>query len=273
LTSTTTQNLAPNFSSRGAFRAPGDDGPAFLAFGGAIPYEHFVQSRQPTRLEALRWVPDLRIVTMTPAVGAFVAIVGRDLLEHAQLTALDWEQTGGVANLTCIVLRQPGHGARPTSRDADPVDPAPTPLDALERIRARSGLTLEQIAPLAGVSRRSVQKWRAGEPISGRKAARLRAVADFLEMLGATEPRDIQTLLFAHKPHEISLYDLLREGRFESAIAQVTGARHSVSEAELKEIATSPTSPVTRMDLREAGVSAPAGSLRANRTRRVKAPG
>jgi len=50
--------------------------------------------------------------------------------------------------------------------------------ELLDRIQKVSGLTLEMIAPLAGVSRRSLQSWRRGAAISRRKEERLRVLAD-----------------------------------------------------------------------------------------------
>jgi len=100
---------------------------------------------------------------------------------------------------------------------------------AVEGIRTIAKLTHEEIAPLAGVSRRSIQAWLAGEPISARKEQRLRAVLDAIRELAASDPQTTRGRLFDRQRGQISAYDLLAEGRFEDAKALVLGHQRNVS--------------------------------------------
>ena len=77
-------------------------------------------------------------------------------------------------------------------QDAVPATPA---TRLLERIKNASDLTFENIAPLAGVSRRSVQSWRAGEAISQRNEERLRALAEAIETIAAENPLNVRERL------------------------------------------------------------------------------
>jgi hypothetical protein len=90
--------------------------------------------------------------------------------------------------------------------------------EALAEIRSVSALTNEEIAPLAGVSRRSVQAWVAGESISARKEQRLRALLDAIRDLDASDPKRTRRRLFDHMRGNVSTYDLLAEGRFNEAV-------------------------------------------------------
>jgi DNA-binding transcriptional regulator YiaG len=107
-------------------------------------------------------------------------------------------------------------------QEAVPATPA---MRLLERIRSASGLTFENIAPLAGVSRRSVQSWRAGEQISQRNEERLRALAAAIETIAGADPLNVRERLLERVPGSIRIYDLLAEGRYKDAIAWGTGAR------------------------------------------------
>jgi len=95
----------------------------------------------------------------------------------------------------------------------------------LERIKSASDLTFENIAPLAGVSRRSVQSWRAGEAISQRNEEHLRALAEAIETIAAANPLNVRDRLMERVSGSIRIYDLLAEGRYQDAIARATGTR------------------------------------------------
>ncbi|MGH8558540.1 MAG: helix-turn-helix domain-containing protein [Blastocatellia bacterium] len=97
---------------------------------------------------------------------------------------------------------------------------APTAADLIKEIRESSGLTLEMIAPLLGVSRRSIQSWKAGEPISVRKEERLRELAGAIKKMSQGKPKETQNLLLERIPGTPRIYDLLAERRFETAITR-----------------------------------------------------
>lgn len=100
--------------------------------------------------------------------------------------------------------------------------PAQKMVDELRRL---SGLTNEEIAPLAGVSRRSLQSWIAGEPISARRENRLRTVLDAIRQLATPTAIATRERLLARASHSVSAYDLLTEERYEAAIDLATGQR------------------------------------------------
>ena len=93
----------------------------------------------------------------------------------------------------------------------------------VNELRSLSGLTNEEIAPLVGVSRRSLQSWIAGEPISARRESRLRAVLDSVRQLAAPTAIATRERLLARAPHSVSAYDLLTEERYDAAIDLATG--------------------------------------------------
>jgi DNA-binding transcriptional regulator YiaG len=105
---------------------------------------------------------------------------------------------------------------RPT--EVTPSDPQTVAQAAIAEIRAVSGLTNEEIAPLAGVSRRSLQAWIAGEPISARKEQRLRGLRDAVRGLAGADSQITRARLLDRVPGNVRAYDLLAEGRFEQAI-------------------------------------------------------
>lgn len=100
--------------------------------------------------------------------------------------------------------------------------PAQKMVDELRRL---SGLTNEEIAPLVGVSRRSLQSWIAGEPISARRENRLRAVLDAIRRLAAPTAMATRERMLTRAPHSVSAYDLLTEERYDAAIDLATGRR------------------------------------------------
>lgn len=93
----------------------------------------------------------------------------------------------------------------------------------LAEIRATTGLTFEEIAPLMGVSRRSVQLWRAGEPISARKEVRLRNLVECLRDLAKHDPGKARQMLFDRTVDGLRPYDVLSEGQFDIAFSMLAG--------------------------------------------------
>jgi hypothetical protein len=132
------------------------------------------------------------------------------------LNASFWQVPGSTTN------SRPPLFIRRTPRMPVGIPRAPASLtsaqEALAEIRAISALTNEEIAPLAGVSRRSIQAWVAGESISARKEQRLRALLDAIRDLDASNPQGTRRRLFDHLRGNVSAYDLLAEGRFNEAV-------------------------------------------------------
>lgn len=100
------------------------------------------------------------------------------------------------------------------------------------RLRAISGLTNEEIAPLLGVSRRSFQSWLAGSSVSARKEARLRSIVEAIEKIAASGPTSVRARLLDRDAWSVRPYDLLTEGRFDAAVDLATGVRKALAAAK-----------------------------------------
>lgn len=171
----------------------------------ADPYETGGWELTPPRLDHL-WAPAV------PHIHYGLLHVG--LLEKAWLDAFTSRVTT-VPHIVFLVHSAP-----------EPTDPPETPAQRMAaELRRLSGLTNEEIAPLLGVSRRSLQSWIAGEPISARKETRLRAVLDAVRQLAADTVIATRERLLARAPHSVSAYDLLAEERYDAAIDLATGRR------------------------------------------------
>ncbi len=99
---------------------------------------------------------------------------------------------------------------------------------AIEEVKAISGLTNEQVAPLLGVSRRSLQAWIAGEPISRGKEQRLLELRAALRALDAGDAAATYQRLIDQAPSCVQVYDLLAAGQFETAVDMATGRRRAL---------------------------------------------
>jgi hypothetical protein len=119
------------------------------------------------------------------------------------------------------------NSAFPVHSLASKANPTPSSTPAarsLARIKQASELTTEALAPLVGVSRRTLHLWLAGGQISQRNEERLRALAEAIEAIAAVAPETARARLMERVPGYPRIYDLLAEGRFEAAIARGTGA-------------------------------------------------
>jgi hypothetical protein len=103
------------------------------------------------------------------------------------------------------------------------VVPASSTTRLLERIRHASELTIEAIAPLAGVSRRTIHSWMSGSAISQRNEERLRALAEAVEAIAEFDTGSVRERLLERVPGSVRIYDLLAEGLFTEATARGTG--------------------------------------------------
>jgi hypothetical protein len=85
----------------------------------------------------------------------------------------------------------------------------------LGRIRQASGLTIEAVAPLVGVSRRTIHSWLVGASISQRNEERLRQVAEAIEEIAAADTASsVRDRLLEHVPGSMRIYDMLAERRY-----------------------------------------------------------
>jgi hypothetical protein len=192
-------------------------------------------------------------------------IAGRNLIEQACLNAFSYEGKGTAAP-KAIQLYWP-------TEEPGSIEPRPTPAQKLiEDIRIISRLTLEEIAPLAGVSRRSLQHWRAGGVISARKEQRLRDLGDTLGMLGQNDAVEVRRRLFERTSHGVRPYDLLAEGRFDAAYLLLTGREATIDIAARNQLPSLPLAPelIARMSIRDGGPVGTSGRVDLSRSRSLK---
>ena len=123
-----------------------------------------------------------------------------------------------------VVGRRKWAGAMHSSADRAHPIPSSAAARALAQIKQASELTIEALAPLIGVSRRTLHNWFAGGQISQRNEERLRALAEAVEQIAAIAPKSARERLMERVPGSPRIYDLLAEGRYESAVARGTGA-------------------------------------------------
>ena len=185
--------------------------------------------------------------------------LGCGIVNWATLDAFNGDRTTSIAPLRLIF-------------DESFMTPAATASEAavlLGEIQANSQLTLEQVAPLIGVSRRSLQAWRAGDAISARNADRLRRLRDVILALASGTPKATNTSLFARPKNGVSLYDLLREGRLDTALARSSGGQPTREASRQEGLLPQPMSPKVRLSLREDSVGRSTGSVDRQRSRRL----
>jgi hypothetical protein len=125
-------------------------------------------------------------------------------------------------SLEVVGWRKWAGALRTCARKTDPIPSSPG-ARALAQIRQASDLTIEALAPLVGVSRRTLHNWLAGGEISQRNEERLRALAEAVEQIAAVGPETARERLMERVLGSPRIYDLLAEGRYEIAIAHGTG--------------------------------------------------
>lgn len=120
--------------------------------------------------------------------------------------------------------------------EPNPAAPCTAAQRAVAELRALSGLTNEEIAPLAGVSRRGLQAWIAGTAISARKEQRLRALVEAVHALAGRDGTATRMRLLDRVPGCVRPYDLMAEGRFEAAVDLALGRRSGLSPVESRPV-------------------------------------
>jgi hypothetical protein len=165
---------------------------------------------------------------------------GRNLIDNALIHAFDAESRATTIPQQVSLSWRPTYKAKRPSLRRIALSKDVAAQSLLNTIRIRSGLTLEEIAPLLGVSRRSLQHWRAHGRISARKEQRLRDLADTLSSLPASEATEMRGKLLHRTSDGVRAYDLLAEGQFDSAYSMIAG---SPAPAHLVARSIKPTTP------------------------------
>ena len=112
---------------------------------------------------------------------------------------------------------------------ASTTSPSPSSTAAdLSQLRRRTGLPMSQLASLFGATRRSLHNWIIGRPMSPHKAETLRAMLSATQQLAHNLSSHNRQILLSADRQGISIFDHLREGRFDSAKALINAA-HSVT--------------------------------------------
>ncbi len=146
--------------------------------------------------------------------------------DHADLSVRrlgSYQLSAGLGTWSPLALKVYVAGEAGGTQAISPVQSAAdlsTAPSLVERVKRASGLTLELIAPLAGVSRRTLQEWRAGGRISQRNEERLRALAEAVEKIASVDPLTSRERLMERVAGTVRIYDLLSEQRYESAVAR-----------------------------------------------------
>lgn len=103
---------------------------------------------------------------------------------------------------------------------------AESTAEAVLEIRRLSGLTWEELGDLFDVSRRSIHHWASGRPVSAKHDKMIRQMLAAIRYLDRGDRADTRALLLAvDHATEVSVLDLLKDGRFDEAMGRVEGGR------------------------------------------------
>jgi hypothetical protein len=152
--------------------------------------------------------------------NAYYLVAAATLLQKAHLDALLNQLTASPVFLNCSNAVVTEEQARAIS------GPEKSEIShSIDELRDLSKLTNEEIAPLIGVSRRSLQLWLAGGTISAPKQRRLQEILSALREMSASGTQLNRQKLIDRQPGTVSPYNLLMEGKFDDAVSLVLGRR------------------------------------------------
>lgn len=120
-------------------------------------------------------------------------------------------------------LFREGEGIEPGPRPAGGGrDGPPGPARTVAEIRRVSGLVWEEIAGLFGVTRRTVHNWAGGTGMTRRRQEQARRLLEAMRRMGrGTDGSARELLMQAGAPGGRTRFDLLKEGRYDQALAGV----------------------------------------------------
>lgn len=142
-------------------------------------------------------------------------------------------------------------------------------VNLIDEAQSYSGLNLEMIAPLLGVSRRSIQYWKDGKNISQKNEFHLTELVDTLKQISVGDPTQTRSLLLARVTGVPRIYDLLAEQRYEKAIARAkdtTKLKPVLSDQTLK---FNSRSIADQLAFADDGPTKPMGKLNRSVSRRI----
>lgn len=225
-------------------------------------------------------VEDARIVTAQAYRGGFSLfevrldagmLFGGNLVDLARLKAFTVYETTPPKRVVVYLPERASPNVLPMPAVALPDSASQTLAQAIiGDIKRLSGLTNELVAPLAGVSRRSLQAWIAGEPISQAKQQRLLDLRDAVHTLHAHAGSLAAThrLLMDQAHGRVRVYDLLAAGRFNTAVDMVTGRHRILPQLSEKRESESLAAQMSRLEDRVKIEEAPSTGRFSGRLRR-----
>lgn len=127
------------------------------------------------------------------------------------------------ADVTTARVPREAHHRPESARDLDA-------SMAVAEIRRLSGLTIQQIANLLGVSRRTIHAWSSGQPLNAENHAKLLRVQELIRDVYRGTAASTRTALL--RPiHGETAFDRIREGRYAEARELLTSSRGHRSRA------------------------------------------
>ena len=167
-------------------------------------------------------VPTLASLTTSNTASAeYQAYVG-EWPEYLQILGREQATSNTVHDLPRT--SQAHTNAGPTIATRAVEDHATLPIgfrarEAIYELRRLSGLTWEDLADLLAVTRRSLHLWANGGPISTPNEKHVRGLLMVLRTLDRGTARENRSLMLAPRSEGGTFADLLRDQRFEEAVA------------------------------------------------------
>ncbi len=144
------------------------------------------------------------------------------------LVMLPWGSSSA-ANATTSTsadcVREPPAEFRGTSSGDGAMAVAIPSQGMLHDLRARSGLTWEQISRLLKVSRRSVHLWANGSTVTPANEEHMGRVLSVLRAADRGSPRETRAALLTPSPEGVVPFDLLADMRYEAALELLKSMR------------------------------------------------
>lgn len=150
------------------------------------------EAREPTSIRASRVIAPVLVSAFLffPGTTSAVSPVGEATFVSAGLPT----SIGGFAIGTRLPVAQ---------------DETSATAEAVKRLRARSGLTWDELARAFGVSRRTVHAWASGTRMNQSHAERLSVLARIIDGLAADDPARARAEFHAPAADGVSLYQRL----------------------------------------------------------------